>query len=178
MMLTDEKCLQLAREDYDRQESLREGLFGRFQFLVTAATLLIAANLSLVSSTPPGWRWWLIVGISVPGWLLLAQLFWLAWIMFRGNDYHDVKTIREYIAWRDQRADQLEESGQAESRRIADEESTVFLVEDYAEAADYNRGVNLRIQARLTEASRVVLWLTLATMIEACMYVILVAFGA
>jgi hypothetical protein len=58
--MDDQSWLKIARNDYRHQENQRDVLFHRLRFLLTAATLLIAADLSLMASCPRGWQWWVL----------------------------------------------------------------------------------------------------------------------
>ena len=164
--------LELAREDYRVQEAYRNALFDRLKFVLTATTLLIAADISLTSVSRADWRWWVQACFTVAIWAYIIRMFSRVWSAYYGHDYAEPKPLTVYVNWENGRRVELEEAGLAEAETVAHVEMLSALSTAYAEASERNREVNLLVQAGVTAASRLLLYATLLLLLESIFFVI------
>lgn len=146
----------LAREDFQHQQSVDDGVAARLRFLLTAVTLVASASMGLagIGVRAHSGGELLLVMTMVVLWTAVATVVAFALLAYRSQKWTDPHTLDEYIRWARERAHYLEEKGfdEVTSREIARDDMVDQIIAVYASAAAANRQINQRRMRELARA--------------------------
>lgn len=135
--------LTLAREDFQHQQSVDDGVAARLRFLLTAVTLVASASLGLAGIQPASGAVARLLVIAAL-WFAVAEVIVCALLAYRTQTWSEPRTIDDYLQWASNRVRQLQKQqvSDEQASEIARDNMIDRLIAAYASSAAANRRIN------------------------------------